>query len=156
MNLSEHFTLAEFTHSDVATRWGIDNTLPPTLTQHAVDTAHMMERIRAALSHQAGRDTPVEVTSAYRCLLLNRAIGSRDTSDHLHMFAVDFRAPAFGSPYDICQFLKTQVDALQIGQLIHEFGEWVHVSTKLTERPINRVLTITRAGTFAGVLNCGK
>ncbi len=151
MQLSTHFTLAEFTASDTAIRLGIDNTLPPELMQRAVDTANMMERIRAELCRQAGRDIAINVTSAYRCLRLNRAIGSRDTSDHPRMLAVDWRAPAFGTPYDICQALKGRVDALQIGQLIHEFGTWVHTSSRMADKPVNRVITVTRFGTFAGI-----
>jgi hypothetical protein len=45
------------------------------------------------------------ISSGYRCLALNRAIGSSDTSDHIKAMAADFRAPAFGSPLEVSKAL---------------------------------------------------
>ena len=47
--LSPHFSLAAFTWSDTAIRLGLDNRLPPGLLRAALDTAAMLERIRAEL-----------------------------------------------------------------------------------------------------------
>lgn len=151
MKLSEHFTLAEFTASDTADRRGIDNTLPPELLPTAQATAEMMERIRAHLSKQAGRDIPIEVTSGYRCPALNAAIGSSNTSDHPKAMAVDFKAPAFGTPYEVCRALAPRVSELGIGQLIHEFQAWTHASTRAPSNPVNRIITIDKSGTHLGI-----
>ncbi len=59
MKLSPEFTLEEFTRSDTALRLGIDNSLPPQLTSKALETAHMLERIRAYLCERARKEVPI-------------------------------------------------------------------------------------------------
>lgn len=154
MNLTEHFTVHEFVRSHEAKRRRIDNSLPATLLPAAQRTLELLERIRTTLCHLAGRPVPIFISSGYRCLALNRAIGSHDTSDHVNAAAADFEAPAFGDAFQIATTLASRVDELQIGQLIYEFGRdgWVHVSTREPERPINRVITINHGGKFVGVV----
>lgn len=145
MNLSPHFTLQEFTASDTAARRGFDNSLPTELIGSARVTAEMMEKIRA---HLGG--VPIHITSGYRCPDLNRAVGSSGTSDHLKAAACDFRAPAFGTPLDICRSLVPMMSVLGIGQIIYEFT-WVHVSTRTPDKIINRVLTVNGKGYVPGI-----
>jgi len=151
MRLSPHFTLAEFTHSDTALRLGIDNSLPPQLTNTALETAHMMERIRAYLWERLRKEVPIEVTSGYRCAALNAAIGGAAQSDHMRMMAVDFRAPVFGSPQQVCLVIAPAVYSLQIGQLILEYDSWVHVSLAVPDKPQNRIITRTANGDSVGI-----
>lgn len=155
MQLTPHFSLLEFTQSDTATRLGLDNTLPPELLSAAMATAEMMERIRAKLSQIAGHDVPIRITSAYRCYALNRAVRSKDTSDHIRMQAVDWSAPSFGTPYEICKALAPLIDRIGIGQLIHERPApgrlWVHTSSRMPDRAANRVITITADGAVLGI-----
>lgn len=141
MKLSPHFTLDEFTASDTAIRRGIDNTLPDSLLPAAYNTAALMESIRGYLGTLARRDVPISISSGYRCLMLNRVIGSRDTSDHVQALACDFRAPAYGTAFAVAKALVPVFDSLRIGQLIFE-GSWIHVSTKTPDKMINRILTI--------------
>ncbi|MDB5731042.1 MAG: peptidase [Variovorax sp.] len=143
MNLSPHFSLDEFT---ATAHRGIDNSLPDSLLPQAKLTADLMEKIRAHLG------VPIIVTSGYRCIALNRAIGSADTSDHPKAMAVDFKAPSFGTPFAVATELAEHADALGIGQLIHEFGRWVHVSTRMPIQTRNRVITISAAGTVGGIV----
>ena len=152
MTLSPHFTVAEFAASDTAARLGIDNSLPDELVANAMATAMMLERIREQLSTLAGRTVPIIITSGYRCPALNRSIGSGKTSDHITASAADFRAPAFGTPYEVCIALAPHVGDLRIGQLIFEFARWVHVSTRRPEKPVNRILTISGRGTVPGIV----
>lgn len=153
VNLSTHFTLAEFTASDTASGRGIDNSLPGDLLGEAQHTCLMLEAIRKKLG-----DAPVVITSGYRCPDLNAAVGSQNAtpttrgSDHLYALAVDFKCPDFGTPLQICRALEPHLSELGIGQLIHEFGQWVHVSTRPPAREVNRVITITHSGTFPGVV----
>jgi zinc D-Ala-D-Ala carboxypeptidase len=149
MNLSAHFTLEELTASNTARERGIDNTLPPEFLPRLIQVAQLLERIRAKLG-----GVPLDVTSGYRCIALNRAVGSKGTSDHVVAHAADFCAPQFGTPQAIATALAPQVSALGIGQLILEGvrgRKWVHVSTHEPEHSANRILTITDAGTFAGI-----
>ncbi len=151
MNLTPHFTLAEFTDSDTAARLGIDNSMPATLLVAATNTCDLLEQIRDRLAAMAGRPVPIIVTSGYRCPALNTVIGSGPGSDHPRAMAADFKAPAFGTPYEVAQALAPLVDEMGIGQLIHEYGRWVHVSTRLTDKDVNRIITISKAGTRVGV-----
>jgi hypothetical protein len=155
MNLSTNFTLQEFCRSETAVRRNIPNNLPVDLLANAKKTAQMLQRIRVFLSKQAGRDVPMRITSGYRCIVLNRAIGSSDTSDHVQALAADWEAPTFGSPTDICLALQPMVGALEIGQLINEFPDrdgWVHTSVRMPSKMINRVITITGRGVSVGIL----
>jgi len=149
MKLSPHFTLAELTASSKARQLGLDNTPPPELMPRMMLLAEMLERIRSTL------DVPVTVTSGYRCPPLNRAVGGVTSSDHTQGHAADFIAPGFGSASDVARLLAPLVSTLGIGQIILEGvkgKQWVHVSTHMPERAINRVLTITDAGVVPGIV----
>lgn len=152
MNLSTHFTLAEFTESDTAQRKDINNDLPIGLYESAKVTCEMMEKIRSHLSSVAGKPIPIIITSGYRSPLLNRSIGSKDTSDHTLAKAVDFRAPAFGSAHAVAKALAPMVQMFGIGQLIYEYKSWIHVSTRLPDRIANRIITIDKTGAHVGIV----
>lgn len=143
--MTPHFSLEEFTASDTAARLNIDNRLPDELRENALKTLQMMERIRFHI------DAPITITSGYRCEALNRAIGSKPTSDHTLAFAVDFKAPRAGTPFEIAKDLAGVIDVLGIGQLILEFGSWCHVSLARPEKTINRIITIDKTGVKAGI-----
>lgn len=120
--LTPNFTLAEFLASDTATRKGLQN-IPDAKALIAIRTcaAPGMQRVRDCLG------VPISITSGYRSPLVNRAVGSSSTSQHLSGNAVDFKAPAFGTPLEIAR--KLVANKLRIGfdQLIQE-GGWVHIS----------------------------
>jgi zinc D-Ala-D-Ala carboxypeptidase len=153
MNIT-HFSLDEFATSSTALRLKIDNSLPADLEPDAWATLAMLERIRAHLSKVKGKDVSVSISSGYRCPALNRAVGGSASSDHLKAKAADIRAPDFGSALTVARELAAHVQDLGIGQLINEFpgaGGWVHVSTRLPDKMVNRIITISAAGTKAGV-----
>ena len=143
--MTPHFSLEEFTASDSASRLNIDNRLPDELRENALKTLQMMERIRFHI------DAPITITSGYRCAALNKAVGSKSGSDHTLAFAVDFKAPRAGTPYEIAKDLAGVIDVLGIGQLILEFGSWVHVSLARPDKTINRIITIDKTGVRAGI-----
>lgn len=148
MQLTQHFTLAELTKSSTAERLGLDNTPPPEVLPALTRTAEMLERIRSSLG------VPVTVTSGYRAWAVNKAVGGVTTSDHAQGRAADIVAPRYGTPLQIARALAPLVDVLGIGQLIYErFGStsWVHVSTRVPDKRVNRVITITSAGTQLGI-----
>ena len=119
VKLSDHFTLAEATLSQTATRIGIDNT-PDEGTIHNMRLASAgMEQVRYFLGHS------INVNSWFRCLRLNRAIGSKDSSAHVQGWAIDFTCPAFGTPLEICK--EIIASGIEFDQLIYE-GTWVHIS----------------------------
>ena len=134
MNLSPHFTYSEFTRSDTALRLGIVNDLPINLVHNAMTTAAMLERIRTFLV------APMMVSSGFRCYELNKAIGSKDTSDHVKALACDFTLQDM-SPFVVAKKLSEVMDELQIGQLIYEHT-WIHVGVPIPDKVINRILTV--------------
>ena len=142
-HISQFFDWAEVWHSETAERHGIDNRPPADLWPALRRTAEQMDRVRRLL----GR--PVIVSSWYRSLPLNRLLGSRDTSQHLAGCAVDFRAPAYGSPRTVWQFLRALRADLGVDQLILEMphrpsGGWVHIS--FTDTPRHMALVIDEDG----------
>jgi hypothetical protein len=148
MQLTQHFTLAELTASATAQRLGIDNAPPPELVPRLVRTAEMLERIRSTLG------VPVIVTSGYRGREVNQAVGGVTSSDHTQGHAADIVAPRYGTPYEIAKALAPMVSVLQIGQIILEGvkgKQWVHVSTRVPDKPANRVITITDKGAQLGI-----
>lgn len=148
MQLTQHFTLAELTASSTAYRLGLDNTPPPELMPRLVRTAEMLERIRSTLG------TPVIVTSGYRSRPVNAEVGGVTSSDHAQGHAADIVAPRYGTPTQIARTLAPLVQVLGIGQLILEGvkgKQWVHVSTRVPDKPANRVITITDAGAQLGI-----
>ena len=140
--LTSHFSLEELTHTE---QRGLDNTCPPELLPELLETAKMMERIRSVLA------VPVFVSSGYRSLAVNAAVGGSARSDHVKAMAVDFKAPQFGTPYQVCKLLAGQMDSLGIGQVILEYNRWIHVSRNHPTKVINRVITISSAGTEVGI-----
>lgn len=144
MNLSPHFTLAEMTKSQTATRKGIHNQPGP----HAIAALkalceNVLEPIRKHF------DRPVIVTSGYRSPVVNKAIGGSATSQHCFGEAADFTVPGV-SNFDLCQWIMRN---LKYDQLIYEYGEsgWVHCSYRVG-RLRSQELTITRKGTQQGIV----
>lgn len=117
--LSPHFTLEELTHSELALRLGVDNTPPPAIVERLRRTAESMEQVRALLGCR------IFVSSGFRSERVNVLVGGSPTSQHCKGEAVDFTAPAFGTPRAICQELVA--GGIDFDQLIYE-GAWVHVS----------------------------
>lgn len=150
MQLTKNFTLEELVESDWAARHGVDNTPPPAARAELQRTAEMLQRIRDFLTASNGIDTPMTNISGYRSIPVNRGIGSSDTSDHPRGMAADFKALRM-TPYQVCQALLPKLDALGIGQIVNELT-WVHVSTRMQAKSINRVLTIDSHGTRAGIV----
>lgn len=120
MKLSEHFNLVEFTESQTAVRLGIKNEPTPKALENLKVVASNLESIRNTLGER-----PLRISSGYRCLALNRAIGSGDSSAHVAGFAVDFTCPLYGTPLEVAK--KIIVAGYKFDQLIWE-GSWVHIS----------------------------
>lgn len=131
IHLSEHFTLQEATESQTASRLGIDNSRPSLeVIATAAKTALSMENVRRILGK------PISVSSWIRSLHLNRALGAKDSSQHVLGEAVDFSSP-YGTSLQICQKLLQYKEQINFDQLILEHT-WVHISWKATPGSIQR------------------
>ena len=146
--LTPHVTLDELIYSATAKRLGIDNTPSATVLIQLKRLADMIELVRLQLG-----SVPILISSGYRCPLLNQAVGGAAHSAHQWGCAVDFTAPQFGKPIDVCR----QLDAtdLPFDQLIVESSKgisWVHLGLARGEAiPRHQRLTIDRAGTRTGL-----
>lgn len=115
--LSPHFSLEELV---VTQQRGLDNTPDSEAFKNLKHTAKRMEQVRSLLG-----DKVIVVTSGYRSLAVNRAVGGARASAHLHGNAADFVCHGFGTPRQICRVLAAS--NLTFDQLIEE-GSWVHIS----------------------------
>lgn len=148
MNLTEHFTLQEFTHSNTARTLGIDNTPTLAIISNLRRLAQFNELVRLELG-----GVGMTISSGYRCPALNRAVGGAANSSHLDGCANDFIAPTFGTPMAICR--KLDQSYLQFDQLIYErsgSATWVHLGIAAEGiKPRRQVLTIDHKGTRVGL-----
>jgi hypothetical protein len=119
MQLSEHFTLAEFVASATAQERGIDNTPSGEIVRHLTTTAQGFEQVRALLGHA------MHINSGYRCPELNKAVRGVWNSAHLTGYAGDFVCPDFGTPLQIVEAITKS--GIKFDQRIQE-GTWVHLS----------------------------
>ena len=151
MKLSDNFTYEEATHSETAIRRGIDNTCPSELLPTLQKTALRLEKVRALLAQR------IIVSSWYRSLPLNRALLSKDTSQHPKGEAVDFISPEFGTPLQICKKLIEHKDLIRWDQLILEHT-WVHISWNSIPSGEQRgqVLSLLETGKYANGLTDKK
>jgi len=149
VRLSKHFTLAEFTRSNTASRRGIDNT--PSAKHIAAMKLLCEEVLEPLRAHFGGR--PVRVTSGFRSPALCRAIGSSSRSQHAKGEAVDFEIPGV-SNYEVACWIR---DNLTFDQLILECytqgspnSGWIHVSYR-KGRARKQSLTYSRRKYFSGL-----
>lgn len=120
MQLSEHFELAEFLVSETAARRGIANEPTPQIIDNLRRLCQLvLEPLRVKLAR------PVVITSGYRSLALNRAVGGSPTSHHMQGRAADIIVPGM-TPLAVCQAVNQL--KLPCVQIIHEFGRWAHLS----------------------------
>lgn len=140
--LSEHFALAELTFSATAARLGLDNEPNPFQLANLRDTAERLEAVRALLGGH-----PLTITSAYRSVAVNQAVGGVQFSAHLSGHAADFVCPEYGSPLAICEALAA-AHQIEFDQVIQE-GSWVHISFLPPMR--RQVLTKTAHGYSEGL-----
>lgn len=142
MNVSKHFSLNELTRSATADDRNIDNTPDE---EEIANLARLCDEILEPLREELG---PIQVTSAYRCIALNRAIGSKDTSHHIDGRAADIKVAGM-SPLDVCRAIVEL--NLPAQQIIRE-STWTHVSIpREGQAPARQVLTIDSRGTRAGL-----
>lgn len=140
--MSSHLTKEELIMSNEAVRRGIDNDPPPEVIEQLYRTAYELELVRKELG-----DKPLLISSGYRCLELNRLLGSKDTSQHVRGQAVDFTCPTFGTPREVVEQIVGS--ALDYDQCILEFGRWIHISFSDHNRRQALVIDKTGARAFA-------
>ena len=136
--LSEHFTLAELTHTD---HREFDNTPNEQELANLYRLAEFLELVKTALGGK-----PIIVNSAFRSKQVNDAVGSKNTSQHRLGCAADIRVPGVSPDQVVREILAA---GLGVDQVIREFDRWTHVSIPSTENVLPRLqaLIIDKSGT---------
>lgn len=126
MQLSENFSLIEFTKSQTAIRRGINNN--PTLA-HRIALANLCRHVLEPIRAHFGR--PVRINSGYRSRTLNAAVGGSNTSQHSLGEAADIEVDGIDNR-TLAKWIEANV---RFDQLILEGAKrgdpnagWVHVS----------------------------
>ena len=153
MQLSDHFTLEELTHTDHRT---LDNT-PTEQEKCIIDGKEVLVNAVANLPRLAAfleevkkvlGGKPIMVNSAFRSKAVNDAVGSKDSSQHRVGCAADIRVPNM-TPDEVVR----AIIASEIGydQIIREFDRWTHISVPNTTggNPRRQSLIIDKTGTRA-------
>jgi hypothetical protein len=138
MNLSEHFTFEELTHTD---HREFDNTPNDAELANLVRLAAFLEEVKTLLGGK-----PVMVNSAFRSKSVNDAVGSKDTSQHRVGCAADLRIPGM-TPDEVVRTIIAS--SLQFDQVIREFNSWTHISVTNDPdgKPRRQALIIDKTGT---------
>jgi len=138
MNLTEHFTLEELTHTDHRT---LDNSPNDSETANLVRLAEFLEEVKVLLGGK-----PIMVNSAFRSKLVNDVVGSKDTSQHRVGCAADIRVPGM-TPDEVVKAVITS--DLNYDQIIREFDRWTHISipNSIHNEPRKQALIIDKQGT---------
>lgn len=145
MQLSNHFTIEELTKTEIRK---FDNTPPNAIIPNLKRMADILEEVRTLLGGK-----PIIVNSCYRSKDVNKAVGSKETSQHREGLAADFTCPSYGSVFEIVK--RIEESKMMFDQLIMEFynpatgAGWVHLGIGSKMR--RQTLTINSHGAFAGI-----
>jgi hypothetical protein len=144
MNLSEHFTLEELTHTD---HREFDNTPNDSELENIKRLANFLEEVKTVLGGK-----PIMVNSAFRSKQVNDAVGSKDSSQHRIGCAADIRVPSM-TPDEVVRAIIAS--GIGYDQIIREFsdpvkgGGWTHISVPniAGAEPRKQALIIDKQGT---------
>lgn len=128
--LSPHFSFEELTFTNRKNLLEINRLSALNhIDELALLANYILEPARLALN------TPLIITSAYRCGQLNNAVGGTEKSQHLFGQAADF-LPKNLPLNDAFNILRS-AGYIRYGQLIYE-GKWIHISLGAPFRPLAR------------------
>ena len=125
--LSPHFKLKELERSQLASRYEIDNTVKDEKVFKNLQLlcSNILEPVRVHYG------VPFSPSSGYRCLDLNRKLGSSDNSQHVHGQAADIEIPTV-SNYELGIWVRDNLDYDTVLLEFYKEGNpssgWVHVS----------------------------
>ena len=138
MNLTDHFTYEELTHTD---HRQLDNIPNDDELKNLTRLAEFLEDVKTLLGNK-----PIMVNSAFRSKLVNDAVGSKDTSQHRLGCAADIRVPSM-TPDEVVKIVIAS--DLGYDQIIREFDRWTHISipNSTHNAPRKQALIIDKLGT---------
>ena len=137
MQLSEHFSLEELTHTD---HREFDNTPNDVELENLKRMAELLEEVRSLLGK------PLLINSCFRSELVNNSVGSKSSSQHRVGCATDFRVNGM-TPDEVVKAIIAS--DLNFDQIIREFDRWTHISipNSIHNLPRKQALIIDKKGT---------
>jgi len=136
MQLSEHFSLEELTHTD---HREFDNTPNDVELENLKRMAEFLEKVRSLLGK------PLLINSCFRSELVNNSVGSKSSSQHRVGCATDFRVNGM-TPDEVVKAIIAS--DLNFDQIIREFDRWTHISipNSIHNQPRKQALIIDKQG----------
>lgn len=132
VKLSSHFTLGELTKTTKEPYKLLNNLLAKQYISNLQILAnYLLEPARSVLN------TPLIITSGYRCPALNKEIGGNKNSQHLNATAADFVINNKNISLDQAFIMLKESPFLHYGQLILE-KNWIHISLGVPFRDLKK------------------
>ena len=127
------YSLNRYIKSDTASRLGIDN-FPK--DPEVMNNLHLLhDNIIFPVAWNYGK-AKLKINSVFRCLELNRALKSKDTSQHIKGQAVDFEIVGLDNEI-FFEWCKKKLDYDQLILEFYKAGEpssgWIHCSFNLNK-----------------------
>ena len=153
--ISEHISFKEATHSQTATKLGLDN---KPKSEHIKNMEILAEKVFEPLRKWVGG--PIKVNSFYRSKDLNLKIGGALSSSHIDGNAIDITSMGYKTNLEMFHYIRKNLD---FDQLISEFPDteenpkWLHISFKNKKNNRKQILIIKRKGIYKeydGCKNC--
>ena len=123
MTTKSYFTISELCASDIAKKYGIDNSPDATVISHLQQLINFLNPLREAWG------SAIRVNSGYRCEKLNRFVGGSKTSSHMIGYGVDL-IPVNGRMSEFKKFIIDYMKICVFDQCIIEKSgktEWIHI-----------------------------
>lgn len=144
--ISENIGYDEAVRSRAAERLGLSNV--PTAV-HINNMRRVAVEVFEPLRREVSKG-PLAVTSFYRSVAVNRAVGGSASSQHACGEAIDIDADVYGgcTNRELFDYVR---EHLEFDQLIWEFGDdrspdWVHVSLKASGNRHQVLRSVKRGG----------
>ena len=133
-----HFTIAEMVRSNTAERLGLENNPDAQTRVRLTETIRLLECVRAEWEDYCERHSlgtsAIRISSGYRSVALNKAVGGVKNSAHVMGYAADLQ-PINGNQDEFEKFFATEFSHMGYAydQIIIERSKssrWVHVGYK--------------------------
>jgi len=135
----KHFSIPELCASSIGVKYKVDNKPSITEKKHLIELAdNLLEPLRDGWTEYCKTNNlgtgAIQVTSGYRCSMLNKLVGGVSTSAHLQGYAADIK-PMNGMQELFEKWIATEFveSGVKFDQIIIERSKtarWVHVAIK--------------------------
>jgi hypothetical protein len=119
--MSPHFSFGEMTATVHENYIQENRLLARNFLVNGMALCNLLERVRAYLN------VPIFISSAFRCADLNAAVGGAAHSQHCLFQAADTTYAGY-TLVDAYNKIAHNDIGIEFGQLIYEFGSWIHIS----------------------------